>query len=1086
MTWISIPTAAVLISMTTAGASSTGEPRPNSWSFSPDGRTVRVSTEALSAVFRDGAIVSLEDRSAGVEKLFLDALESAAFPALRHAAPASGAGAQALAACRREGAGARISVSGLSGDPSARSDLEVSVADGGDLLVRQSAEHPRPGLLAASWAISGIDASRVRIILPANGGISVDGQRGPGTLSFPWPGSWQTALAIVQGEGGGFSVWTEDPEATFKNLEVRRQGRALTLALGAESREPAGEARRVLSPVWRIRVHRGDWKVPAAAFREAMARARAIEPIGRRRPAWIGDIRLVARVSNDVTVDHLRSLAREVDPRQTILYIPGWRKLPYDVLYPDYEPREGFVAWCRAAQEMGFRVMPHGNLVGIGPKSPDLPRVERFLQTDRTSGSRVGWYLDRPDHPGQIYCMDPAAAEARRLLAERFRRAWEEVRFDALHLDYPVIVSTRHGDIEGKTCARGAEVYLRELQAALPEVALGTEGLNEVLLGCSFAQVVEPFTVRLPPGMEIHPVRSFLFAPFCGLYGHLGMPSQATSFPAFLEHHDFFDRMGSWPTLSLDGPLDPASAGTRFVLDEARFFQAQRLVPAPGEARLPEELFAWKDAAGKIAAVLDDAPGRRLAPRGGSPPAWALLGRVNVYEGPGFVAGWQAFDEKRLFGLNPERRYPLVPGAPDPRCLHLDRSSRPVIVEEVRDGARRSFFRLAGSRAVVADLVREAGSASAGIEVRGRRGPIASGAQFQVDEGICGGRSLPSIFAHPPWQGDDLGGETWGELSVEVPAAGRTVLRFSTGIGDLRDPGEAARDQEKPLSDGAVFRIEAESHGGAAGPREIYRELRTRGAWVPAEADLGAYAGKRILLRLVTGPGPSGDCSWDWALWGQPQVIYLEGPESPEPLRVRLFSPRGEGSPFFEDRERPGRIVRTEKGPEGATIEVELPRPQAFGLLHEVQPAAAGTDLSKLPFTCGSGAAELLVEGRVYGSGSVGRGEIDGKAAAAINGHPPDFGRTVLDWCLELPAEPLRLDLAARVLPLGGPVAFEVQVDGRPVWSLPMPFPAGWKKGSVDLAPWAGRKVLLSLVTDSLGTNICDWAQWGDLRLTAR
>ena len=49
-----------------------------------------------------------------------------------------------------------------------------------------------------------------------------------------------------------------------------------------------------------------------------------------------------------------------------------------------------------------------------------------------------------------------------------------------------------------------------------------------------------------------------------------------------------------------------------------------------------------------------------------------------------------------------------------------------------------------------------------------------------------------------------------------------------------------------------------------------------------------------------------------------------------------------------------------------------------------------------------------------------------------------------------------------------------------------MPAPAGWKRGSVDLGPWAGKKVLLSLVTDSLGTNICDWAQWGDLRLAAR
>jgi len=62
-------------------------------------------------------------------------------------------------------------------------------------------------------------------------------------------------------------------------------------------------------------------------------------------------------------------------------------------------------------------------------------------------------------------------------------------------------------------------------------------------------------------------------------------------------------------------------------------------------------------------------------------------------------------------------------------------------------------------------------------------------------------------------------------------------------------------------------------------------------------------------------------------------------------------------------------------------------------------------------------------------------------------------------------------------------VAFEVQVNGQPVWDLPMPHPDGWKEGVVDLKPWAGQTVLLSLVTDSMGSNICDWAQWGDIRL---
>ena len=79
----------------------------------------------------------------------------------------------------------------------------------------------------------------------------------------------------------------------------------------------------------------------------------------------------------------------------------------------------------------------------------------------------------------------------------------------------------------------------------------------------------------------------------------------------------------------------------------------------------------------------------------------------------------------------------------------------------------------------------------------------------------------------------------------------------------------------------------------------------------------------------------------------------------------------------------------------------------------------------------------------------------------------------------------MRLDFKAQLVAGGGPVAFEVQVNGQSLWSMPMPVPQGWKQGTVDLTPWAGRPVLVSLVTDSCGNNLCDWAMWGDARLVA-
>jgi hypothetical protein len=555
------------------------------------------------------------------------------------------------------------------------------------------------------------------------------------------------------------------------------------------------------------------------------------------------------------------------------------------------------------------------------------------------------------------------------------------------------------------------------------------------------------------------------------------MPSQEATFATFLSHHDFFDWMGAWPTLSLDGPLNPAAAGTDFVLREAGYFQHNGLLPAPEEVRYPEELFAWRGRDGAISAIFDTPPGRRLAPRAApDKPAWALFSKVNTYDGPGWVTEWRAFDGQHLFGLDPKQKYPTSLQAPDPKVLHLVSSSQPIILQEVRDNPKRSLFRLGGQTAVVADLVESAASAATGILVRGQQEPLSSGGDFSATQASCGGEALPAIGAHPPYQGNTAGGFSYGEYAITIPAKGKTLLQFAIGLRDLNDPQLVAADLKKPLSDGVDFMVSVDG-------KELFRENWLRGKWAWREVDLSAYRGKSVILRLATGPGPRNDVSWDWAVWGQPRVMNL-GDLSPEPIHLRVFSPYSQGKPCFGDLDQPGRVVASQPANGGGVLmDIDLPRPQPFGLIYSSTPAVAGADLADLPFITGNVSVGLLREGSVFGSGSISTADIGGQPRRIIGGHPPDQGRTALDWCLQLPAEPLKLHFYAQVRVGGRPVAFEVQVNGQPVWDLPMPHPDGWKAGVVDLKPWAGQTVLLSLVTDSMGSNICDWAQWGDIRL---
>lgn len=43
--------------------------------------------------------------------------------------------------------------------------------------------------------------------------------------------------------------------------------------------------------------------------------------------------------------------------------------------------------------------------------------------------------------------------------------------------------------------------------------------------------------------------------------------------------------------------------------------------------------------------------------------------------------------------------------------------------------------------------------------------------------------------------------------------------------------------------------------------------------WQPFRADLSAFRGKKVALRLVTDVGPAGNSHSDWAAWGEPRVV---------------------------------------------------------------------------------------------------------------------------------------------------------------------------------------------------------------------
>ncbi len=165
--------------------------------------------------------------------------------------------------------------------------------------------------------------------------------------------------------------------------------------------------------------------------------------------------------------------------------------------------------------------------------------------------------------------------------------------------------------------------------------------------------------------------------------------------------------------------------------------------------------------------------------------------------------------------------------------------------------------------------------------------------------------------------------------AVAVPAGAQLEVRF--GID------ERAWDQSV---DGVSFRVLAQVTGE---PQQLLLERLVNPAsepqdrgWITETLDLNRWADRRVVLRLETLPGPTGDFSHDWAAWEGVDLIVLPAAE-----------------PFQLCSERDGRLLdpsrlRLELGP-GERIQVRLATPETapmgrYLVLSEYQ-APPGSDL---------------------------------------------------------------------------------------------------------------------------------------------
>lgn len=951
-------------------------------------------------------------------------------------------------------------------DP-ARPGLETLVAldsASGDLLLKQQAVSAKEGLWGVGWWIADIPLDYA-ILVPGTSGVRLTRDTPGPTWQYDYPMTWEAQFVIVEGPQRGFYVWAEDAQGRFKRLVVERRSTGWRLGLITINDAPFDRLKTCESVTWRLNTYTGDWRVPAGRYRQWFTETCHPVPLSAQKPAWVKDTR--ACVIMGLSREFLEQLPARFDPPQTLLYLYDWRAAGYDRNYPDYaELKPELMPFIERAHALGFRVMLHVNYFGVDPLHPLYKQFEPYQVRSPWGTHEKEWWVWPPEKPDIRFAyINPACKAWRDTFTQAMVALCKQTSADALHLDQTLCIYNDHnGRIEGMSMLEGNLALHAQLRAALPEVALSGEGLNEVT--CRY----EAFAQRHVWGLDhskgtydrrwlaaAHPVSSYILRPNTIIYGYLGY-APIDEEQLYAAWNEAYRHWGVIPSLKPTPSFFTAPTGfAQQLCDEVRFWQSRRVDidldgPWPAEVAFP-----WRAADGQSVVATQD---RRVV-AGDTEVSQTVTGTTHV-KGTGTIPNWQAWNEEGLFGLTPNRWYPYFNRPREAGSLRISQLPSDTVLDFLAVAPRVALIGLAESEPILADLTTLLDQATCGTSPtqgpsaeRVGPGEFPDGATFTASNGL--------LTAHPPWKVAGSG-RAYARFSCALP--NESPARFVSTV--FLDPGAAGQ----PNSDGVVFQVQAYVAGTLRAETQLLRDTADP---TQLDLDLSPLRGQLVELVLSVSPGPKNNPSFDWARWSQPRVVHFG--TSRRSIQLESKTP-------WQVASTGGAVVPMNN--QGTTLNMQCDVPGTLVLLCD-RPTTATVpyDLARKPdqlfFVLDSG---TVVPQAQYAGTAPGSSQVGGVVRAGLVAHPPNTGRTVALYLLNLPAQPvhLRSFVGLRDGSRSEGVEVAIEVNGKSCATQQI-MPGAWHELDVDLSPWAGQPVALGLVTGSAGTFNYDWTAWGEPKL---
>jgi len=554
-----------------------------------DNNRVQVETHTLTAALERGLIVSLKNKKTGEELIgSFDRVRAPALQLLYRGGEVVDVGESKFgsAACRQISSDrAEFVFHGWDGD----GVIAVSAdAETGDLVLEPSAYSSRPGVRACRWNLRGVREG-LELVVPLFQGAKLKLDDAMIRDSrWNWPFEWEAGLAILAGEKSGLWVHTRDDRYRYKALKVGTKSEARVLGFDSEAYGPIEENLSAGGLCWRVNVFEGDWRAPAARYRDWLWRAYQLDREEQKRRDWIHQVTMaISWCPGDAEV--LDALAKRVNPNKVLIHFPNWRTDGYDENYPTYVASESAKAFIAKGQAMGFHIMPHFNSVDMDPSHPVYAQIRDFQYRDIESKRLQGWSwyeghgigvpesnAARVQHRDKkvMVKVHPGLGMWRAILGESILKAAQELKLDCAFIDVTLCSWNLHNSlVEGKTSTEGMKRLIEHVAGLGEGLVVGGEGLNEITMqGQSFAQahLFQSWQTSAEGLARVGgcALNDFLFGKLCRTIGYSGLSGSTPEEELRMRIHE---EHGAIPTITIGSAeeIEKPNRAVRRVLEGA-------------------------------------------------------------------------------------------------------------------------------------------------------------------------------------------------------------------------------------------------------------------------------------------------------------------------------------------------------------------------------------------------------------------------------------------------------------------------------------------------------------------------------------